>query len=72
MSAPRSVSNDLNDRRSITDFLALRRNTVLLLVALVLVLAGFHRLCVSPPVCYRWDCLEPTHAPSGAVADSGD
>ena len=40
MSAPRSVSNDLNDRRSITNFLALRRNTVLLLVALVLAGTG--------------------------------
>jgi MFS family permease len=38
--APGSVGNDLNDRRSITDFLALRRNTVLLLVALVLAGTG--------------------------------
>lgn len=30
----------MNDRRSVTDFLALRRNTVLLLVALVLAGTG--------------------------------
>jgi len=40
MSAPRSVGSDLNDRPTIADFLALRRNTVLLLVALVLAGTG--------------------------------
>ena len=40
MSAPGSIRSDLNDRSPIANFLGLRRNTALLLVALVLAGTG--------------------------------